>query len=164
MPVVRLASSTPDLAHAADLFRRYARSLPQTAQESLAHQGFEHEIASLPGRYAPPGGCILLAEHENHTVGVVALRPIPQLPHDPGPACEMKRLFVLPAARGLGIGRLLCEALLAQARSQRYAIMKLDTEPGLAAACALYHSLGFTPIPRYNEDPVPCTLFLGLAL
>lgn len=162
--IITPASGADDLAQAAALFREYAASLPPTGQASLAFQGFDQEAASLPGKYAPPEGVLLLARHEGRAVGCVALRKIGSLPGDPAPVCEMKRLYVSPRARGLGAGRALCESLLAHARSLGYRMMKLDTEPDLAAALALYHSLGFHDIPRYNDDPVSCTLWMGRAL
>jgi ribosomal protein S18 acetylase RimI-like enzyme len=171
---VAQADTDSDLAHARALFREYADSLPCSAQCSLQHQGFDDELASLPGKYASPHGCILLAvddapraEHAPNPLGVVALRPLDPASlrvGDPAPACEMKRMYVRPAARGRGVGRALCNELLAFARAAGYRMMKLDTEPDLAHAVSLYRSVGFVDIPRYNEDPVSCTLWMGLVL
>lgn len=166
-----LAATTPDtLAAARALFAEYAASLPPSAQRSLQHQGFEAELANLPGKYAPPGGIILLAAADAEGasrptwLGVVAFRPLAPsgvLPTDPTPICEMKRLYVRPDARGLGAGRALCEALLAAAALAGYRMMKLDTEADFAPAMALYRALGFIEIPRYNDDPEACTVWMG---
>ena len=174
MPTLRviLATTTQHLAHAATLFREYAAGLPQSAQCSLAHQGFEAELAGLPGKYARPHGCILLAYSEQHStdadaLGVVALRPMDSSgtrPGDPTPICEMKRMFVRPTTRGTGAGRALAHQLLAFARTANYRMMKLDTEPDFIPAVTLYRSLGFVDVPRYNDDPVSCTLWMGLHL
>ncbi|MCE7974043.1 MAG: GNAT family N-acetyltransferase [Leptolyngbya sp. PLA1] len=160
---VRVASSPSDLDLARTLFREYAASLPF----SLCFQGFEEELATLPGKYAAPAGEILIAYDTRTPVGCVALRPIDPLPDDPSaarPVCEMKRLYVKPASRGLGAGRALCERLIADARVMGYRMMKLDSEPDFDAAVGLYRSLGFVPIPRYNDDPHPQTIYLGLRL
>ncbi|MFA6044600.1 MAG: GNAT family N-acetyltransferase [Phycisphaerales bacterium] len=173
MPPIQIhAAHTADLLAAARvLFAEYAASLPESAQRSLRHQGFDAELATLPGKYAHPGGIILLAADTQVTtpppstwLGVVAMRPLALsgvLPGDPSPICEMKRLYVRPAARGLGAGRALCEALLTAAAAARYRMMKLDTEADFAPAMALYRALGFTEIPRYNDDPEACTVWMG---
>jgi len=151
------------------LFREYAASIESFAGPSLASQGFEEELAGLPGKYAPPRGTILLAMLGGKAVGCAALRPIGArapdgLAPDPEPLCEMKRLYVRPTSRGLGIGARLCRRLIADAKGIGYAMMKLDTEPRLPEALALYGRLGFRPIPRYNADPDPTTIYLGLTL
>jgi ribosomal protein S18 acetylase RimI-like enzyme len=140
--------------------REYARSLPESAQASLRHQGFDAEVASLPGKYAGPRGAVLLGLLETEAVGVVALRPLEGWPE----SCEMKRLYVRPLARGTGLGRLLCEELLAFAKRAGYADMKLDTERDFVAAIGLYRSMGFAEIPRYNDDPMACTVWMGKPL
>ncbi len=156
------------LGAAEGLFREYAASLPESARISLRHQGFEAEMAALPGRYARPTGCILLGGRGSgsmgEALGVVAMREIPRMEGDPGRVCEMKRMYVSPRARGLGLGRMLALRLLGEARAMGYAMMKLDTEPDFAPAIGLYRSVGFGEIPRYNDDPVSCTLFMGLRL
>lgn len=160
---VRVASSASDLDLARALFREYAASLPF----SLCFQGFDEELATLPGKYAAPAGEILLALQGEHPLGCVAVRPIDAMPDDPlaaRPICEMKRLYVKPAARGRGAGRALCERLIADARVMGFRTMKLDSEPDFDAAVGLYRSLGFVPIPRYNDDPHPQTIYLGLRL
>jgi ribosomal protein S18 acetylase RimI-like enzyme len=112
------------------------------------------ELAALPGGY----DAILLAREGEEIVGCVALRPL-----EDG-ACEMKRLYVRPAGRGSGVGRALVEASIARARDLGYTTMRLDTLPTMDAARALYLSLGFRPIERYNDNPIPGVFFFELAL
>ncbi len=164
--IVRIAEAVTgdDLAHAAALFREYGNSLPGKAHISLWHQGFENELQTLPGRYARPAGCILLAYAEDRPVGCVAIREIPPTPSDTGRVCEMKRMYVKPSERGKKIGRLLVERLIAEAKQIGYTAMKLDTEPDFDAAIGLYKAFGFREIERYNDDPVACTVYFGLSL
>jgi len=160
------AEETPLLDAARDLFREYAKSIEYLCAASFAQQDLEGELRSLPGKYAPPKGCILLAMDGDTAVGCVALRPIKRADHD-SPSeriCEMKRLYAQPETRGRGVGRLLCEELILFAKGAGYTLMKLDTEPELDAACKLYRSLGFIEIPRYNDDPKAETLYMGLRL
>ncbi len=151
------AMESEGVARARALFEEYAASLPF----SLCFQGFDEEMASLPGKYARPRGCILLGVDERigEAVGTVAVRPL----DDPG-VCEMKRLYVRPRARGSGLGRRLCERLLAESCAMGYREMRLDTESTMIEAVSLYRSMGFRTIPRYNNDPLPHTVFLGLDL
>lgn len=159
-PVIHEAHTAADLAVAASLFREYARSLPFP----LDYQGFEEELSSLPGKYAPPAGVILLAYHRGEPVGCIAMRPIASMPGDPEPVCEMKRMYVRPGARGLKLGRLLAESLLDHARRAGYSLMKLDTESDFIPAVTLYRSLGFADCPDYNGDPMPNTLWMSRRL
>jgi putative acetyltransferase len=138
-----------ELAAAKDLMLAYARSL----DFELCFQGFDEEMAAFPGVYAGPRGALLLASVAGQPAGVVALRPL-----DEG-TCEMKRLYVSPAYRGMGLGRRLAEAAIAQARARGYRAMRLDTVPSMTAAIALYRALGFRPIPAYTHNPVPGALF-----
>ncbi|HET8752587.1 MAG TPA: GNAT family N-acetyltransferase [Gaiellaceae bacterium] len=116
--------------------------------------GFDHELAALPGGYE----ALLLARIEESAVGCVALKRLSD------EACEMKRLYVRPGARGSGTGRALVEASIARARELGYAAMRLDTLPAMDAARALYLSLGFRPIDRYNDNPIEGVLFFELTL
>jgi putative acetyltransferase len=108
----------------------------------------------LPGGYE----ALLIARRDGEAVGCVALKPLPE------GACEMKRLYVRPAARGSGAGRSLVEASIARARDLGYAVMRLDTLPTMDAARSLYVSLGFRPIERYNDNPIEGVLFFELNL
>jgi len=144
-----------DLEAVSDLFRAYVASLGI----DLAYQGFEQELATLPGKYAPPEGALLIAKNSaDEPVGCVALRPLSS------GACEMKRLYVDPAGRGLGLGRALTDAIIAEAIRIGYREMKLDTLPTLTAAAELYRRTGFVPIPAYYDTPVEGTLFMALSL
>lgn len=151
------ATTRAHLSAAAELFREYAASLPF----SLCFQGFDEELATLPGRYAPPAGVILLAMAGETPVGCIAMRPLPDLGDG---VCEMKRMYVVPTWQGQGIGRRLAEQLIADARTAGHTRMKLDSEPDMAAAMGLYRSLGFVSCDRYNNDPHPQTIFMELRL
>jgi len=136
----------------ATLFREYAASLGV----DLAYQGFEAELAGLPGAYAPPSGTLLLALDPTSTpLGCVAIRAL----HEPG-ICEMKRLHLRPSARGAGIGRALAMAAIEAARKAGYRAMRLDTLPTMEVAQALYRSLGFETTPPYYDTPVAGTIFM----
>ena len=136
------------------LLREYASSLGFP----LDFQDFEREVAELPGAYAPPRGALLLARVDGDDAGCVALRPLD------AETCEMKRLYVRSAHRGAGLGRLLAEAVVAEARARGYASMRLDTVPGMEAAQALYLRLGFRQTAPYTVNPVPGARFLELEL
>jgi putative acetyltransferase len=136
------------------LLRAYAASLPF----ELDFQDFDRELAELPGAYAPPRGALLVARIEGVAMGCVALRPLTD------DTCEMKRLFVLPAARGTGLGRHLAAAIVSEARRLGYARMRLDTTPGMETAQALYGELGFVETVPYTRNPVVGTRFLELEL
>ncbi len=151
---IRPALEDADLDAAHDLFLEYARSLPF----GLEFQDFDTELGTLPGAYAPPSGRILLAWVEGEPAGCVALRRIDD------ERCEMKRMYVRPAYRGIGLGRALSEAVLAEARAIGYRFMRLDTVPGMEAAIALYRSLGFRDIPPYRHNPIPGAIYLEAKL
>jgi ribosomal protein S18 acetylase RimI-like enzyme len=144
-----------DLDAVRELFRAYHAWLG----EDLCFQSFDAELAALPGAYAPPAGRLLVAEHAGEVVGVIALRAL-----EPG-VCEMKRLFVSPTAHGLGLGRVLAERLIAEARAAGYRAMRLDTIPHkMPAAVTLYERLGFREIPPYYHNPIAGTRYLELTL
>lgn len=124
----------------------------------LCFQGFDAELKGLPGDYAPPRGRLLLASLGGAPVGCVALRAVQ------GPRCEMKRLFVRPAGRGLGVGRALVARVMDEARAIGYAEMVLDTLPMMTEAQTLYHALGFRDIPAYRVNPVAGARYLGRSL
>jgi ribosomal protein S18 acetylase RimI-like enzyme len=150
------ATTSAGLAAAATLFRAYAASLPI----DLGYQDFEAELAALPGKYAPPSGALLLARgSQSEALGCVALRPLGE-----NGVCEMKRLYIDPAARGLGLGKALAEAILNEAVRLGYTQMRLDTLPSMQAALALYASFGFERINAYYDTPVADTVFLAKQL
>jgi ribosomal protein S18 acetylase RimI-like enzyme len=137
-----------------DLFREYAAQL----NVDLGFQAFDQELAGLPGAYAPPRGCLLLARIGRDTAGCVALRP------RDGDTCEMKRLYVRPEFRGRGLGRRLARRVIGEARRMGYRRMVLDTLESMEAARRLYASLGFAPTAPYYPSPLPGARFLALRL
>jgi len=151
---IRAALGGNDLILARELMREYRDSLGV----DLSFQGFGEELAGLPGDYAPPGGALLLAFLGQECAGCVALRRLGE------GVCEMKRLYVRPRWRGLGIGGRLIEAVLREARRAGYRAIRLDTLPSMTAARAMYVALGFCAIARYYESPIPGTAFLELDL
>jgi ribosomal protein S18 acetylase RimI-like enzyme len=154
--VIERADSLADIEDVRQLFRDYAADL----DIDLGLQGLAAELARLPGQYAPPSGDLLLARTERgEAAGCVALRSLPI-----AGICELKRLYVLPAARGSGLGRTLAKAAIERAAAIGYRQIVLDTLPGMAAAITLYHSLGFAPIPPYADPVYPGTLFFGRKL
>lgn len=153
---IRPARSAADIEATTRLFEAYAASLGV----DLAFQDFAAELASLPGKYAPPAGELLLArDSRGEPLGCVGLRPIA-----PDGCCEMKRLYVSPRGRGLGLGRALVEAVIGEAVRIGYREMRLDTLPFMAEAVALYRKIGFVPIEPYYDTPVAGTIFLGRSL
>ena len=152
--VIAPARGPQDLEVLRTLFREYVLGLG----ENLDFQGFEQELATLPGKYAPPAGQMLLARMGDEAMGCVALRPLE------GGDCEMKRLYVRPTARGLNLGRQLAEAICNAAREAGYQRICLDTLERLQAALALYRDMGFEEIAPYNDNRLPGVLFLALKL
>ncbi|HQQ77711.1 MAG TPA: GNAT family N-acetyltransferase [Thermoanaerobaculia bacterium] len=152
--LIRKADGAADVATARALFEEYQQSLGF----SLCFQNFDAELAGLPGAYAPPEGRLLLAFAGDEPAGCIALRKIGE------EICEMKRLWVRPAFRGSGLGRRLAESLMAEARAAGYRAVRLDTLPSMAAAQALYLSLGFLDIPPYNDHPIEGTRFMEAIL
>jgi putative acetyltransferase len=148
------AASTAEVELARELFKEYQASLGI----DLCFQGFDKELADLPGDYAPPSGRLFLAYDDAELVGCVALRRIDAR------ACEMKRLYVRQPGRGKGIGRQLAEFVIHAAREIGYESMRLDTLPSMKEAIALYQKLGFRPIEAYRPNPVEGALFLELAI
>jgi|SRR5579864_812923 len=149
------AESPAQIAQVRELFLEYAKSLGF----SLCFQNFDKELAGLPGDYSPPDGRLVLAEYESQLAGCVALHKL-----EPG-ICEMKRLYLRPKFRGKGLGRLLAEHIMAEARQIGYERIRLDTvEPKMKDAVALYHKLGFREIPPYRPNPMAGTMYMELSL
>ena len=151
----RQAESSEDIAQAGQLFLEYAQSLGF----SLCFQNFDKELASLPGNYAPPEGRLLLAEYQGQLAACVALHKLD------ADICEMKRLYLRPQFRGKGLGRLLANRIIAEARQIGYRRMRLDTvEPVMKDAVVMYRKIGFREIPPYCENPIRGALYMELEL
>jgi putative acetyltransferase len=153
--VIGQANSPAQIQQVRELFLEYARSLAF----SLCFQGFDQELAGLPGDYASPQGRLLLAEHQGEPAGCVALHKLtPEI-------CEMKRLYLRPRFRGRGLGRALAEAVIAEARNIGYQQMRLDTvEPVMRDAVTLYRNLGFKEIEPYRANPIEGAMYMELEL
>ena len=149
--------SPEDLKDTTYLFEEYAKSLGI----DLSFQDFASEMASMPGKYAPPNGSLLLARISTTgtAIGCVGLRPLGS-----NGFCEMKRLYVEPSGRGLGVGKALAVAVVEEARRLGYTAMRLDTLPNMASARTLYKGLGFREISPYYDTPLEGTIFLELSL
>jgi ribosomal protein S18 acetylase RimI-like enzyme len=144
-----------DIADVARLFAAYEAHIGV----DLSYQGFADEVAMLPGKYAPPRGQLLIArDRDERAIGCVALRPTSD-----SACCEMKRLFVAPEGRGLGLGRALAEGILAEGARLGYAELRLDTLPTMQDAIGLYRKLGFVSIEPYYAAPAG-TIFLARRL
>ena len=149
-----LAESPEQIATVRELFLEYAQSLGF----SLCFQGFDKELAELPGDYAPPAGRLLLADFGGEVAGCVALHKIDD-------TCEMKRLYVRPQFRGKGLGKALAEHIIHEARAIGYKKLRLDTvEPMMRTAVAMYWQLGFREIAPYRENPIAGALYMELEL
>ena len=149
------AESSVQMVQARALFLEYADSLGF----SLCFQNFDKELEGLPGLYAPPGGRLLLAEYYGELAGCVALRRLDE------EIAEMKRLYLRPALRGKGLGRILAQRIIQEAREIGYRRMRLDTvEPVMKTAVAMYRELGFREIEPYTKNPIEGALYLELKL
>ncbi|MBE7424885.1 MAG: GNAT family N-acetyltransferase [Burkholderiaceae bacterium] len=150
--------SAPQFEATRAIFREYAAGLGV----DLCFQNFEAELASLPGEYAAPRGALLLATVNGELAGCGACRALADV--DYANACEMKRLYVRPAFRGLGLGRLLARALMDHAIRAGYSVMLLDTLDDMEAARSLYEALGFEEIPPYYFNPIAGAHYLKAQL
>jgi GNAT superfamily N-acetyltransferase len=149
--IVRVERPGPQMEEVRALFAEYWKSFGFTP----CFQGFDEELASLPGAYAPPRGALLLAPGQ----GCVALRALDAR------TAEMKRLYVRPAARGAGLGRELAEAAVSRARELGFSRLVLDTiAERMEEAVRLYRSIGFCDAPPYLDQPTPGALCMELAL
>ena len=149
--------SADDLDDVRTLFAEYVHWLDL----DLSFQNYEAELAALPGSYTPPSGALFLARSaaSGQALGCIGLRQLTVT------CCEMKRLYVLPQAQGMGVGKALIKAVIRQARDLRYHVMKLDSLPDrMCSAIALYRRLGFVPCEAYCETPLDDTVFLQLGL
>ena len=155
-PTIRVmgAVGAEELGHARSLFRAYAAEFAGSIAEVLCHQGFDAEVAGLPGRYAPPSGCLLLAMEGDIPIGCVALRELGD------GTCEMKRLYVTPKYRGRALGRLLVEEVLRRAERMGYRRMVLDSLPEMEGALALYRRHGFVETAPYWGHPTGHAIFM----
>jgi putative acetyltransferase len=130
-----------------ELFREYHQYLKIEHGLDISYQGVEDELATLPGKYAAPGGRLILALESDQPMGCAALRPINKQ------VCELKRMYVLPRYRGHGVGKAVAKALIQEASRIGYKVMRLDTGDFLRPAIILYESLGFKRIAPYNDVP-----------
>src|SRR5215469_12479983 len=152
---LRQAESPEEMVSIRELFLEYANSLGF----SLCFQSFDQELASLPGDYAQPRGRLLLATQEGVAAGCAALHPLEDR------ICEMKRLYVRPRFRGRGLGKLLAEQLIREARALGYQQLRLDTvEPTMGEAVTMYRKMGFREIAPYRPNPIEGALYMELTL
>ncbi|WP_156842085.1 GNAT family N-acetyltransferase [Novosphingobium aquimarinum] len=154
MTIIRHAIFPDDTASVLDIWREFIASSPV----NLDYQKNDAELTNLPGKYAAPAGCVLLADRGGDIEGCVALRKVS------AEICEMKRLYVRPRARDSHTGRKLVEQLIAQARTIGYREMRLDVQEKSVSARKLYAAFNFTPAEPVSFNPVPGASFLGLLL
>lgn len=160
MRIIQVQTAS-ELQQIKELFREYYAFLAHDHALDISYQGIEDELATLPGKFAPPEGRLIMAVTSEQPIGCAALRPIDTR------VCELKRMFVLPQFRRQGVGRALSKRLVEDARAIGYELMRLDTGNFLSAAIQLYESLGFQRIDPYNdvpEDIREIAIFMELAL
>jgi putative acetyltransferase len=158
---IRETVSNADLEHIKKMFRQYFTWITDDNKINMSYQGIETELDSLPGKFSPPEGCLLIAEVDDNPIGCVALRSF-----EPG-TCEMKRLFVKAAFRSKGVGMALAKRIITEAKKRGYHKMLLDTGDFMVAAQKLYSSLGFKTTNQYYEVPeevLKRTVFMELFL
>ena len=167
MTTIRQASLAEDIHRARALFVEYAAWLAV----DLCFQGFNEELAALPGAYAPPQGRLLLAGGPDTTIGCIALRPLDASAGHGGDSegtlhlvGEVKRLYVRPEFRNGGWGRKLTEALIEEARMIGYRQLKLDTLDWMTAARQLYSCHGFVECAPYYRNPLPGVVYMARTL
>lgn len=147
-------ATTADVPAVRDMMREYVDWIAL----DLAFQEIDEELAGLPGEYAPPSGALFVATDGEQLVGMIGLRPLG------GTICEMKRLFVRPAARGQGLAKQLIARVMDEARRLGYAEIRLDTLPMMGDAQALYAAMGFADIDAYYDTPIEGTRFMAKRL
>ena len=156
------AFTTPSTTAQWDEAKRILREYADSLDTDLCFQDFESELLELPGQYAAPRGVFFLATVAGQVAGCCALRPLDEV--DYPNACEMKRLYVRPAYRGSGLGRLLAERVLDAARQEGYDSILLDTLSDMESARALYEDLGFEEVPPYYHNPIAGAHYLRAQL
>ena len=148
------AGSPEEISQARELFREYGA----TPDFCVCFKGFDEEVQSLPGIYAPPGGRLLLADVEGEAAGCIGFRKL-----EPG-VCEIRRLYVRPSYRGKRLGRTLAEEIISQAREAGYQTARLGTLPVMKEAIVLYQSLGFVPVAPYKDNALAGAIYMELSL
>jgi len=149
-----LANSQEQVKLIHEQFLEYAKSL----NFDLCFQGFDKELAGLPGEYAPPDGCLILAYCNEKVAGCVGLRKVAD------GVCEMKRLWVRPGFRGKKIGRRLADDIISIVRKSGYHTMKLDTIDSMTEAINMYKSMGFSETSAYRYNPIEWARYMELKL
>ena len=157
---IRAAATATDIAQARELFREYATWLAV----DLCFQGFAEELDALPGAYAPPRGLLMLAGPADAAIGCIALRPLAATGSVSPETAEVKRLYVRPVARGIGLGERLVQTVIDGARAIGYRELKLDTLDRMAEARSLYAKLGFGECPPYYDNPIPGAVYMTRSL
>lgn len=156
MPDIRQVQTDDQLQAVRAMFQEYHSELPP----QIRTRHFDQEVDSLPGKYAPPAGALLLATIHGQPAGCVGLRPYPELER----ACEMKRLFVRPAFRGDKLGVLLVQQIISEARKRGYERLRLDTHPPtMQSAVGLYQKFNFVVVTEVT-NPVPELVYMELKL
>ena len=160
LPMISIRTLTANDHTALEQVRQYFRNYAGWLGVDLSYQGFDQEMASLPGSYAEPAGRLFFAEYDGQPAGCVGIRPLP----DSDGVCEMKRLYVEPAFRGKSVGRALALAAIKAAKEIGYKRLMIDTLPSMRMAVKLYRELGFSDAPGYYQTSVEGTMFLALNL
>ncbi len=151
LDIQKVTTQGPALESVKDLFRAYLQEL----NEDLCFQSFDSEIDNPLYKYSAPTGALFMATYHAIPVGCIALQPLPEVG-----TCEMKRLYVDPEYRKLGIGDTLVKALLQEAKALDYTLMKLDTLERLQAAIQLYQKFGFETVTAYYDNPLPSVVYM----
>ena len=153
-PRIQAALTADDFVKARALIAEYSRELGV----DLCFQDVAVELANLSTMYGPPGGSLFLASLDSHDIGCIGIRRVSDS------TCEMKRLYIRPAHRGAGIGRLLAESAIRMAETLGYRRIVLDTLPSMDTAIGLYRSMGFRETDPYYPNPLPGVIYMELKL